>query len=49
MIGVCCVIANPKDFKDEAVSWSSLNVDNEIQRARDICLNRAVRYFHPAL
>src|SRR5258708_27846716 len=48
-ISFCVVPANLKHLGDKAYTWSALDLNDDIQRIRNVCLNGAVRHLYAAL
>jgi hypothetical protein len=48
-IGIRAVAVDFEDFGDESPARPSLDVNDDVERIGDVCLNRTARQFNPAL
>ena len=49
MVSLLVVAANLKHFRNEPETWSTLDLDDDVERVCDIRLDGAVRYLHTPL
>jgi hypothetical protein len=48
-IRIRVVTVDQQDFRNVSASWPAFDVDYDIERIRDVCLNRPVRKVNAAL
>jgi hypothetical protein len=48
-VQVGVVTANLQDFRNESSSWPAFELDDDVERVPDVCLDSAIRQFNTAL